>query len=351
MICSNAYTAGDWTLPAIASVVTGQTEVKHKILHPNLLRRISKDTPILYEYFKDAGYNTTKIGGDWRITPTYGYARGVNRMFYGHLYAVYQMENIIADAMEQMRKMRETDQYIWMEIGELHTIADDINLGAVMSEFPILDNVCMQKGKTSVKQDYDDMKIEYYLKQIERVDLKLAALFQYIEANYSDDEILISLFSDHGQGYLVKPEENFLSAGRNKVAFMIRGNGKVGQSDEIISVCDYGALMCQMAGIPFRYENTDAQLPVTFGGNTEREFAITESIHPGDPYQITLNGKDFVFYLKGEENVTSECRVPLEKFTVELTDIEGNELQDEGRKEYYTKYCLDHVAPCVSYKD
>ena len=41
--------------------------------------------------------------------------------------------------------------------------------------------------------------------------------------------------------------------------------------------------------------NTDAHLPMAFGGSEEREFSVTESIHVGDPYQIVLNGKDFQF--------------------------------------------------------
>ncbi len=75
--CTNAHTAGDWTFPSIASITTGQTLARHKMLHSKILRKIDEETPILFEYFKNAGYNTTKIGGNWRIAPNYGYARGI----------------------------------------------------------------------------------------------------------------------------------------------------------------------------------------------------------------------------------------------------------------------------------
>ena len=39
MICTNAHTAGDWTFPSIASIVTGQTMANHKMLHSKLLRK------------------------------------------------------------------------------------------------------------------------------------------------------------------------------------------------------------------------------------------------------------------------------------------------------------------------
>ena len=48
--------------------------------------------------------------------------------------------------------------------------------------FPFYDNT---KGKiNSVKQEYDETKRKYYLKQIEYVDRKLAGLYQYIENNH-----------------------------------------------------------------------------------------------------------------------------------------------------------------------
>ncbi len=347
MICTNSYSAGDWTYPSVASLVTGQTPAEHRMLHPKLLRKLEADIPILYEYFKKAGYNTTKISGDWRGTPNYGYARGMNRVFYGNYYYVYSTEKIVSDTIEQMHRMRETDQYIWLETGELHKIADGLDLGFLMSEIPISDIREITAGENSVKQAYDEMKIKYYIQRMASVDRKLAALFQYIEEHYSEDEILISLFADHGQGYLVRTEEEFLGPGRSKVAFMVRGNRLQGQSEELISTCDYPAILCKMAGIPFQYDGTDAHLPLTFGGTEEREYAISESIHVNDPYYISLKGKDFDFYLESKEPVTSECRIPLKEYTVKLLDKSGNELHDMENIIKCRDVCLEHIAPCV----
>ena len=347
MICNQAYTAGDWTFPSVASIVTGQTIAKHKMLHSKLLRKIDIDTPIIYEYFKNAGYNTTKVGGNWRIAPNYGYARGMNRVYYHHMYEGYSAERVIADVEEQMHRMRGTDQFIWMELGELHLIADGVNIAPLQSEFMVWENEVLNGKVNSVKQQYDETKRKYYLKQIEYLDRRLSGLYQYIEENYKDDEIIVSLFADHGQGYLIKPEEEFLSEGRTKVAFMIRGNGQSGQTDEVISTCDYPAVMSKLAGIDYDYSDTDAHLPVAFGEKDEREFAVTESIHVGDPYQIVLNGKDFWFYLKGKENVTPECRVPLNEYEMKLYDRHGNEIKDKEKISYYEEWCLRHIESCV----
>lgn len=347
MVCENTRTAGDWTFPSVASIVTGQTMANHKMLHSKLLRKLDIDTPILYEYFKNAGYNTTKIGGNWRIAPNYGYARGMNRVYYHHMYEGYSAERVIADVEEQIHRMQETDQFIWMELGELHLIADELNMAPIQSEFMVWENGILNEKINSVKQKYDETKKKYYLKQIEYLDRRLAGLFQYIEEQYKEDEIIVSLFADHGQGYLVKPEDEFLSDGRTKVAFMFRGNGVSGHTEEIMSTCDYSAILCKLAGIEYNYANTDAHLPVTFGGEQEREFSVTESIHVGDPYQIVLNGKDFYFYLKGKEDVTSECLVPLEQYEMMLYDCNGNAVNDTEKMSYYEKWCLKHIESCV----
>lgn len=351
MICTNAHTAGDWTFPSIASIVTGQTMANHKMLHPKLLRKIDAETPILFEYFKNAGYNTTKIGGNWRIAPNYGYARGMNRVHYQHMYEGFPIEKVVSEVEEQIHTMRETDQFIWMEIGELHLIADEYNIAPLQGQFMIWENDNTKGKINSVKQEYDETKRKYYLKQIEYVDRKLAGLYQYIENNFEENEIVITLFADHGQGYLVRPEEEFLCDERTKIAFMTKGGGVSGKTEELISACDYTPIICKLAGIEYNYENTDASLPVVYGGEKEREFTVTESIHVGDPYQILLNGRDFTFYLKGIEKVTSECRVPLDTYEVKLSDKNGNILHDKDKINYYTKWCLDHIGSCRIYNN
>lgn len=265
MICTNAHTAGDWTFPSIASIVTGQTMANHKMLHSKLLRKIDAETPILFEYFKNAGYNTTKIGGNWRIAPNYGYARGMNRVHYQHMYEGFPIEKVVSEVEEQIHTMRETDQFIWMEIGELHLIADEYNVAPLQEQFVIWENDNTKGKINSVKQEYDETKRKYYLKQIEYVDRKLAGLYQYIENNYEENEIVITLFADHGQGYLVRPEEEFLCDERTKIAFMTKGGGVSGKTEELISACDYTPIICKLAGIEYNYENTDASLPVVYG--------------------------------------------------------------------------------------
>lgn len=348
MMCKNVYTSGDWTYPAMTSIHTGQGTPRHKMIHPSILRKIDFDTPMLAEYLKAAGYNTSKFGGNWRITPNYGYARGFNRTVYQHHYSGYWAEEIIADVEDQIYNMKDTDQFIWMELIELHTAADNVGLG---SEVP---NVSLNKNgfpamqdQTSVKQAYDETQRAFYLEKLKKIDRRLASLFAFIEDNYSEDEILITLISDHGQGFLIEPGKDFFEDKRSRVPFMIRGNGRRGESKELMSVCDYTAIICNELGIQFDYSNTDANLPKTFGGLEERDFTVTESIHPGDVYQLRITGNEFDFYLHSEAKVTSDCRVDLSAFDAALLDKSGNELNNEEFKETCIEFTFDHLGTCL----
>ena len=91
MICTNAHTAGDWTFPSIASIVTGQTMANHKMLHSKLLRKIDAETPILLNILKTLVIIPPKMG-NWRIALNYGYARGMNRVHYQHMYEGFPIE-------------------------------------------------------------------------------------------------------------------------------------------------------------------------------------------------------------------------------------------------------------------
>ena len=65
-------------------------------------------------------------------------------------------------------------------------------------------------------------KVFKYLQEIKRVDNILSILYDYILKNYSEDEFVLTLHSDHGQSFL-EDEFNLLSDNRLKVPFMMRG--------------------------------------------------------------------------------------------------------------------------------
>ena len=349
--CTNVYTSGEWTLPVLASYVTGVSTTEHMLLHNILTYGIPEDIPVLAEYFKGQGYQTAKIDGDWRSTQTYGYGRGVDRIIYQHQNIGMRAEQIVADVLDHMKLMKETNQYIWMGCGDLHDVADGYSLRpSVQAGIPLDERADESIGITSVKQSYSRKKRAAYILQMKHIDEYLAHIYRYLEEMYRDDEMVVSLFGDHGQGYLVEEGAHFLSEGRTKVAMMFRGKmEKTGICDEVLSICDYLPILCRLAGIPLKNKKIDGNLPAFFGGEKEREYAITESIHPGDPYQAAIVSKECTYYFTAGGIVEYDGRFELGEYSHKLLDKEGKESGNLELTEYYYNLLRQHIGSLLIY--
>ena len=206
---------------------------------------------------------------------------------------------------------------------------------------------------TSVKQNYSAKKTAMYKKTIQYFDMLFGFLYTYIENNYADDEILISLFADHGQGYLIPTGKPFLSKERTKVAFMFRGaNVKQQVTDEIISTADYLPIMCRLADIQYDAASIDGKLPKAFGGLEEREYTITESLHPKDRYYAVANARDYEIHFENSEKTDEEGRFLLGDYKVFgfYKDAENTPITDAELLKRYENIFLERIAEHIIYE-
>jgi len=345
MMCRNAFTSSDWTLPSLSSVISGLSVPNHMMISPDINIKYPSKQKILFEYFKEAGYYTSIISGDWRSTSaTYDSIRGVDRYIAKHQNGGFRTEDVIVNAIDHMETFKDTDQYIWIGTGDLHDVADEVNLPtAVQSKMLLSDFDIGEKSKTSVKQKYNPAKINTYAKVATHVDSKLKVLYDYIEENYNDDEFVLTLFGDHGQGYIVKPDEFHLSRGISNVGFMTRGGNISGVTDEYINIVDYTNIITKLAGIDDVYIASDGKLPKIYGGKDESKYAITETIHPGDPYMVAIHSEKYIFNMESLSNVTDYGKVDMSKYKAYLYDSAGNEINDEKLKKSFIEFILDRT--------
>ena len=238
-----------------------------------------------------------------------------------------------------------------MCIGDLHDIADEYDLSpAMQNNLPLSYRTYQMRGETSVKQNQSINKAETYKRMVTYVDMLLGFLYSYIENNYKDTEILISLFADHGQGYLVPEGRPFLSKERSHVTFMFRGsNLHPCCTDEIISSTDYLPIMCRLAGIPLYNVPISGRLPKAFGGDSEREFAITESLHPGDPYYAVAHTKNFEIFFDNPVATDNEGRFRLGDYSVYGYDTDGNPITDTNLLQKYKEIFWLRIADRIIY--
>lgn len=356
-ICDNAYACGEWTFPSIANIASGLYTTEHMLFHNTIDNALPSDIPIIDEYYKREGYYTAKLNGNWRIIPSYGYTRGVDRYVYRHAKSGYKIEEVIGDTLDHLKAFDETDQYLWISIGDLHDISDgDETTIDVQAHINAGQRIYDDKGETSVKQLFSANKTEQFYKYMEHVDMWLGVLFDYIGRHYENDDIVISLFSDHGQGYMIPDGKPFLSKERARVAFMFRGgcSDGIGRTDEMISTVDYGCIMRKISGISEQYNDKipiiSGRLPMVFGGDTEREYTITESLHPKDPYQMSIHTKDRVFYFVNDKPVRDDGRFYLGEYDCWIEDLQGEKIIDEDMRKRFMDVVMKHIAPVIVYE-
>lgn len=353
-ICTQAHSCSEWTYPSLATCVSGLDTLHHMMFHDKLDGELPKNSPTLIEYFKGKGYYTSKMDGEWRSIPSYGYARGLDQYVYQHQSMGARAEQEIMDVIEHLETFKETDQYLWMTVGDLHDVADGLDLSdAVQKNLTLEERELDELGVTSVKQNYSAKKTAMYKKTIQYFDMLFGFLYTYIENNYTDDEILISLFADHGQGYLIPTGKPFLSKERTKVAFMFRGaNVKQQVTDEIISTADYLPIMCRLADIQYDAASIDGKLPKAFGGLEEREYTITESLHPKDVYRAVANAGDYEIYFENSEKTDEEGRFLLGDYKVFgfYKDAENTPITDAELLKRYENIFLERIAEHIIYE-
>ena len=351
MYCDNFYTTGEWTYPSIASYFTGQYTTKHNLFHPNINISLKKDTKILSEYINNKNYFSSKIDGDWRSCFPYGYHRGFDYICYepsiGETMNAKEISSLLIDHIETFKS---TNMFIHTCIADLHDIADGHNLYFPIQakesyeEKPINSNYVF--GETSVRNNYDENKIKSYIRMMKYIDIHLRSLYCYLEDNFNLDNVTVALISDHGQGFLVKPDEEFLSDGRIKVPFLIRSKETKGlKCNELMQNVDYIAVLDKILNLGVNYKNIDANLPSCLGGK-ERKYTYSESLFPDAPYRSLINTKEYEFFFETKENVQLDGRVLLDDYR---THLKNRETKEDIENDEILKKCINTVFDHMKY--
>lgn len=343
VIFNNCYSSSKWTLPNLASMFSGKYTKNHGVFHPNKEVELGKNYPVLSNYFKNNGYLTFHVESGWRLTPSYGYCKGFDRT----IYKKNMQENDILDAFfEHIRAFKDRDNFVWLSFMDLHhdmNLLPDID---IQVETPVkFHSYGSSKMKSALIKGFDEKKTYKYAKKLSNIDFTLKKLYDYVEGIYSDDEVLVVLVSDHGQGYL-KNTSPSLSKIRTHVPLMVRGcKSKNTSNNEIISNMDILPILLHLSGIPHDKKSLDGTLPKIFGGKG-RAYAITETIYPGEPYTAIITDAEDEFCFETEAMANEDGNANAGKFKSRLTrskDGKDITILKSGKANEYTGVILKHL--------
>jgi arylsulfatase A-like enzyme len=226
---------------------------------------------------------------------------------------------------------------------DLHDFLDGVPDISVQTDLSIdLHNYGVDSSK-SVFHSYDSNRIDRYLSELKRIDFYLKFLFDYISNNYQDEEIVLSICSDHGQSYLTD-EEEILSRGRVIVPMFFKSEeAPFLTNNELVSNVDYLPSILNLSKINFEHDSIDGELPTIFGGKNGREYAISESIYPDQPYKAVIHKHNEFFYVNSTNNISNIDNIDIEKLELKL---EKCLISDDGSIQY-TKPDKDDLSKCI----
>ncbi|KEI10662.1 sulfatase-like hydrolase/transferase [Clostridium botulinum C] len=348
-ICNNTHVSGEWTYVSLASFFSGMYTTNHKVYHPDYSTFSLYNKELYSEIIQKNGYFTAKIDGDWRSTPSNGYIKGIDRYLYQPTIRGMFTDEVISETIEHLDTFKEKNNFVWIYSHELHDVADELEGRiSVQTQEAINSRIFNKTNESSVRKTYDEKKIIKYEAQLKRIDRYLGILFNYINENYKEDEYIISLVADHGQGYFVK--DKFLDDGRTKVAMMFKGkNIPKGECNEMVQGLDLFPIILNAAEIK-DVDLKDGNIPKYFGGEKERKFTYTESIFPGSPYRAVINDFQHKFFFEAKENCQIDGRFKIDGYALELINKNTGRNEVEVYKEKvneYLKVIFNHIKEYI----
>lgn len=343
VICDEFYSGSEFTYPSIATYWTGLRSTHHHLLNENVHLAIPEHIPLLSEIFKDAGYMTAKIGGNGSVVPYYGYARGIDRFVYEEFEQNFHVQDAVNEAIEHMDAFSEADLFLWLDITDLHEVAGYWPMPlsvqtSVQPETAETDNT----GGSSLYQSPSPHRRSVYEEQLKRADRRMKALYDYIRSNYSAEEVVVAMISDHGNGFNVDAGEYFMSTQRTNVPLMLydgqqlcvhsEKNENENRCSERMESIDFIPILCKLAGIEDeRLKDQDGGLPEWLGGK-KKEYVFAQSLFPKRPYNAGIYTDTYEFYFQSNTLVSNDCRISLKYGNYLLRDRQGKPFEDEAVK-------------------
>lgn len=349
--CNQYYSCSEYTLPSIATYWTGKQASRHMNLDNEFRWDFMGEQKNLAEYFKEAGYVTAKIGGNDAVTPTQGYIRGMDSFLFQMNAEGMTVKEVVSDTIEHLETFKETNQFVWLDIVDLHHVAGGfVRSMNIQSKVPLQARFIDNEINTTVKQSRSMNREQIYIAEMQKMDLYLSLLYQYLKENYQENEMIVTFFSDHGTAFLVDNDQPFISWQRTNVPLLIKAEGiKSGSCDEVIQATDYAGILCKLAGIPYDYTNTDGNLPVCMGGTEERKFAFSQSLFVGDPYVAGLHAPDFHVYYKTVKPVEQGFQIDVQNSKLWVVDHAGIDITEKVNVDEYRSIIEEMIAHLVKY--
>ena len=352
VIFNQHFSTSEYTYPALPAIETGCYPHHIQVFNEQDSHELPADFLTLSECMKDLGYYCVApmSGGGSMYS---GAMRGYDRI----IVTSWELPcfTAVERVMRQIEAFRETDQFLFIHVVDVHPwdamgfrFAPEVETHIALSERFFK----WERATTSVHLPDFELYKQHFWAELRHLDYSIGTLLSYIEERYSDEEYIINLYSDHGNSIFTPRPQNedldVLGENSTSAAWMIRGAG-VPQgvvTDELTSITDIYPTLGHLCGFPAA-PNIDGNLPAVFGGHA-RDAVYSMSFYPGYTYKLAVRNQTHALRLETREVVDEDgtvdfagAKVGIYPRTHELEA--GYEIDNEDLRAFFYPRARDFV--------
>jgi arylsulfatase A-like enzyme len=306
VIYKNAYSQGEYTNPALASVFTGCYSSKHGVNDPDIYAvPIPKEMQTIGEFFQKNQFKTFGHMSAKRFSPSYGSARGFDSFHFKQPAekSAYHFQEAVNLARNEIENNPGSDQFIYLHTFETHWPLN-----------PKPDNVSDLDYIESInKQGSDAQLINFkrlYAEKFKEVDKTLMHFFDYL-SSLKNTRTIVVLSADHGvnafdsvnANLTFSQQEYYLEESCIKVPLMIRDLSSTSPAESISLPVEAGTSILPSLAHLLELQKPDgidgvSILPLADKGHKPgKGYAFSESIYK-DRYELFLKTPNYSYLQK-----------------------------------------------------
>jgi arylsulfatase A-like enzyme len=201
VVFRRAYVVAPWTIPSLASVLTGLSPKVHRTV--NLESRLPDGVTTLAEYMGGAGYRTAALGVNDLLTPVANLGQGFHR----YEFRPRSTGELTREAVQWLRENREEEFFLWVHYLDPHASYQPPVPLLPAGDPPERIGVAFEAIQAVRRAEFVPTPAErewirkLYEAEVRYVDRSLGELFGALKEMELYQGSLIILTSDHGEEF------------------------------------------------------------------------------------------------------------------------------------------------------
>ena len=274
---SSVAVTSDWTIPSIASSITGLMPSEHKLIDRNGAT-FGKKAPTIQSIYKENNYITQFISGNFGMSPTLGFCNDFDRSVYKRSMSSEELMGEFINATDFLSRNK---KFIFASIFDLHHELKGIAEPSIQQEYSINDfDYFVDKKIKSIMPAYSPQRRRRYIQTLKKIDTHLSIMINHVLKKYQ--LFNISIISDHGQSF-ISDQQSLFSPQRMYVPYFNFSSRKENKALPLKSMLNFASRHISDSGL-----SAESLHSSKFSNLISRGIMPVESIIPGKSIDIRL---------------------------------------------------------------